>query len=172
MQPPWPCHQSVLSPSSVHSIESLSVVTFRFSVYPSSVLSNRSLFFNCSCCRRRCPVAVFFFCNCWTRIINCQAYLTNTKGMMTNPARITNTKPGNVRLRVVWYTLLKIAAPTSGIIAVTTPYTENREPKGRKIHTMTSALSYLCSNETSLKQTARPVSCCFSVIFFDAILGG
>ena len=89
--------------------------------------------------------------------------------MMTNPARITNTKPGNVRLRVVWYTLLKIAAPTSCIIAVITPYTENREPKGRKIHTITSALSNLCSNETSLKQIARPVSCSYSVIFFDVI---
>ena len=58
------------------------------------------------------------------------AYLTNTKGMITNPARITNTKPGNVSPRVAWYTLLKIAAPTSCIIAVTTPYTENREPEG------------------------------------------
>ena len=58
------------------------------------------------------------------------AYLTNTKGMITNPALITNTKPGNVSPRVAWYTLLKIAAPTSCIIAVTTPYTENREPKG------------------------------------------
>ena len=168
MQPPWTCHQSVLSPSSVHSIASLSVVTFRFSVYPSSVLSKRSLFFSCSCCRRRWSQAIFT-CKCWTRIVNRHAYLTNTKGMITNPARITNTKPGNVRLRVVWYTLLKIAAPTSCIIAVTTPYTENREPKGRKIHTMTSALSNLCSNETSLKQTARPVSCCYSVIFFDVI---
>ena len=58
------------------------------------------------------------------------AYLTNTKGMITNPARITNTKPGNVSPRVAWYTLLKITAPTSCIIAVTTPYTENREPEG------------------------------------------
>ena len=58
------------------------------------------------------------------------AYLTNTKGMITNPARITNAKPGNVSPRVAWYTLLKIAAPTSCIIAVTTPYTENREPEG------------------------------------------
>ena len=58
------------------------------------------------------------------------AYLTKTKGMITNPARITNTKPGNVSPRVAWYTLLKITAPTSCIIAVTTPYTENREPKG------------------------------------------
>ena len=58
------------------------------------------------------------------------AHLTNTKGMITNPALITNTKPGNVRPRVAWYTLLKIAAPTSCITAVTTPYAENREPKG------------------------------------------
>ena len=169
MQPPWPCHQSVLSPSSVHSIESLSVVTFRFSVYPSSVLSNRSLFFNCSCCRRRCLVAVFFFVIAEPESSTAMLTWQIQKEWWPTRRGLRTLSPGMSASGSSGIHCWRLQRPQAAFIAVTTPYTENREPKGRKIHTMTSALSNLCSNETSLKQTARPVSCCYSVIFFDAI---